>query len=196
MVQSDFCRDMSYNDPSVSYNKKMKCIFEEHDSFNNDQVENDIFNKTLDLHKKINDFNKVYACYVRKYYNTYNAPDAPLSPLGECQEIDNMEMDDAKTHMEEKHTEIMDLITELKGHASELDTYGQFDQIPEFQQIKQTHTYIKETRNDLDNKLKELNAVDNSVAKQSKIEYDSTIYFSMVWTTLAACIIYYSFTEL
>lgn len=196
MVQSDFCRDMSYNDPSVSYNKKMKCIFEEHDSFNNDQVENDIFNKTLDLHKKINDFNKVYACYVRKYYNTYNAPDYSLSPLGECQDIDNMELDDAKTHMEEKHTEIMDLITDLKAHAKDLDTYGQFDKIPEFQQIKQTHTYIKETRNDLDNKLKELNAVDNSVAKQSKIEYDSTIYFSMVWTTLAACIIYYSFTEL
>ena len=70
MVQSDFCRDISYNDPSVSYNEKMRCIFEEHDSFNNDQVENDIFIKTLDLHKKINDFNKVYACYVRKYYNT------------------------------------------------------------------------------------------------------------------------------
>lgn len=196
MVQSDFCRDISYNDPSVSYNEKMRCIFEEHDSFNNDQVENDIFNKTLDLHKKINDFNKVYACYVRKYYNTYNAPDFPLSALGECQDIDNMEMDDAKTYMEEKHTEIMDLITELKTHAKDLDTYGQFDKIPEFQQIKQTHTYIKETRNDLDNKLKELNAVDNSVAKQSKIEYDSTIYFSMVWTTLAACLIYYSFTEL
>jgi len=167
----------------------MKCIFEEHDSFNNDQVENDIFEKTLCLHEKINEFNKVYACYLRKYYNTYNAPQYSLTSLAECQEIDT-------SSLEEDHTEIMDLITELKGHAIDLDTYGQFEQIPEFQQIKETHTYIKETRNDLDNKLKELNAVDNSIAKQSKIEYDSTIYFSMVWTTLATCLIYYSFTEL
>ena len=196
MVQSDFCRDMSYNDPSVSYNKKMKCIFEEHDSFNNNDNENCIFEKTLDLHKKINEFNKVYACYVRKYYNTYNAPEYSLSPLDECEKIDNKDMNEAETHMLDKHTVIMDLIDELKGHVSDLQTYGQIDQIPEFQQIKETHTYIKETRNDLDNKLKELNAVDNSIAKQSKIEYDSTIYFSMVWTTLATCLIYYSFTEL
>ena len=112
-----------------------------------------------------------------------------MTSLAECQEIDT-------SSLEEDNTEIMDLITELKGHAIDLDTYGQFEQIPEFQQIKETHTYIKETRNDLDNKLKELNAVDNSIAKQSKIEYDSTIYLSMVWTTLATCLIYYSFTEL
>lgn len=196
MVQYNFCGDMSYNDPSVSYNEKMKCIFEEHDSFNNDQVENDIFKKTLDLHKKINEFNKVYACYVRKHYNSNNALEYPLTSLAECEDIDNKEIDDAKTYMLEKYTVIMALIDELKGHATDLDTYGQVDQIPEFQQIKETHTYIKETRNDLDNKLKELNAVDNSIAKQSKIEYDSTIYFSMVWTTLATCLIYYSFTEL
>lgn len=196
MVQSDFCRDISYNDPSVSYNEKMRCIFEEHDSFNNDQVENDIFNKTLDLHKKINEFNKIYACYVRKYYNTYNAPEYSLSPLGECEYIDNMSLNQALTYLEDKHSEIMTLIEELKTHTVDLNTYGQFDQIPEFSQMQKTHTYIKETRNDLDNKLKELNAVDNSIAKQSKIEYDSTIYFSMVWTTLAACLIYYSFTEL
>lgn len=196
MVQSDFCRDISYNDPSVSYNEKMRCIFEEHDSFNNDQVENDIFNKTLDLHKKINEFNKIYACYVRKYYNTYNAPEYSLSPLGECEYIDNMSLNEALTYLEDKHSEIMALIEELKTHTVDLNTYGQFDQIPEFSQMQKTHTYIKETRNDLDNKLKELNAVDNSIAKQSKIEYDSTIYFSMVWTTLAACLIYYSFTEL
>lgn len=196
MVQSDFCRDISYNDPNVSYNEKMRCIFEEHDSFNNDQVENDIFNKTLDLHKKINEFNKIYACYVRKYYNTYNAPEYSLSPLGECEYIDNMSLNEALTYLEDKHSEIMALIEELKTHTVDLNTYGQFDQIPEFSQMQKTHTYIKETRNDLDNKLKELNAVDNSIAKQSKIEYDSTIYFSMVWTTLAACLIYYSFTEL
>lgn len=185
------CSGIAYNDPSVSYNKKMKCIFEEHDSFNNNDNENDIFCKTLDLHKEINEFNKVYACYVRKYYNTNNAPEFPLSPLDECKELPTTAVE-----MHAKHTVIMDLIDELKGHATALDTYGQLDQIPEFQQIKETHTYIKETRNDLDNKLKELNAVDNSIAKQSKIEYDSTIYFSMVWTTLATCLIYYSFTEL
>lgn len=190
------CSKISYNDPSVSYNKKMKCIFEEHDSFNNNDNENCIFEKTLDLHKKINEFNKVYACYVRKYYNSNNAPQFPLSPLDECKIIDRKELPTTAVEMHAKHTVIMDLIDELKGHATALDTYGQLDQIPEFQQIKETHTYIKETRNDLDNKLKELNAVDNSIAKQSKIEYDSTIYFSMVWTTLATCLIYYSFTEL
>ena len=153
MVQSDFCRDISYNDPSVSYNEKMRCIFEEHDSFNNDQVENDIFNKTLDLHKKINEFNKIYACYVRKYYNTYNAPEYSLSPLGECEYIDNMSLNQALTYLEDKHSEIMTLIEELKTHTVDLNTYGQFDQIPEFSQMQKTHTYIKETRNDLDNKL-------------------------------------------
>lgn len=55
-------------------------------------------------------------------------------------------------------------------------------------------TIIKE-RSDLDAKLFELNNIQNSIAGESKITMDSSVYVTILMTTLATSILYYVFTQ-
>jgi hypothetical protein len=48
-------------------------------------------------------------------------------------------------------------------------------------------------RNELDDKMKELNDSDSSISKEYKTRYDLTIYAGIVWATLATSIVYYVF---
>jgi len=55
------------------------------------------------------------------------------------------------------------------------------------------HKEIVDKRNELDTKLFELNNVQNSAAGESKMNMDSSIYVTLLWTTLATSIIYFMF---
>ena len=49
-------------------------------------------------------------------------------------------------------------------------------------------------RNELDDKIGNLQEKRGSEMDKSKLELDSTVYASLLWTTLATCLIYYTFT--
>lgn len=55
------------------------------------------------------------------------------------------------------------------------------------------HIDVKNLRNDLDTKLFELNNIQNSVEGSSKMQMDSSIYVTILWTTLATSLIYFMF---
>ena len=58
------------------------------------------------------------------------------------------------------------------------------------------HKKIIKMRSELDNKLMELNTVQNSMLGSSKLNADSSIYVSILWTTLATALLYYTFVHL
>ena len=62
--------------------------------------------------------------------------------------------------------------------------------------LKSAIKEIKDLRNSLETSLKELRLNSNSNAKDSKLELDANIYVSLLWTTLATGIVYYTFTAL
>jgi len=58
------------------------------------------------------------------------------------------------------------------------------------------HQQITKLRNDLDNKLLELNNNSISVFGESKIQMDASIYVTILWTTLATAVVYYTFVHM
>ena len=51
-------------------------------------------------------------------------------------------------------------------------------------------------RNDLEIKMNDLKGVKGSLPDLAKRELDGTVYASILWTTMATCLIYYTFTAL
>ena len=58
------------------------------------------------------------------------------------------------------------------------------------------HQQITKLRSDLDNKLLELNNNSISVFGESKIQMDASIYVTILWTTLATAVVYYTFVHM
>ena len=59
-----------------------------------------------------------------------------------------------------------------------------------------SHGAIMRVRNDLDNKLYELNSMEQSLYGDSKLQMDSSIYVTILWTTLATSLVYYMFVHM
>ena len=62
--------------------------------------------------------------------------------------------------------------------------------------LKPRHNEILRLRSDLDQKLMDLNNTSNGLYSSSKLQMDSNIYITIMWTTLASAIVYYSFFHL
>lgn len=62
--------------------------------------------------------------------------------------------------------------------------------------LKPRHNEILRLRSDLDQKLMDLNNTSNGMYSSSKLQMDSNIYITIMWTTLASAIVYYSFFHL
>lgn len=194
------CGSIDYKDQKTPYADKVQCIFGDLYTSGKNEIqsysdtEKQIFLKQQDLMNKINEFNKFRSCYFRKHYNQSENPEYPLpddSVKPYCQTTYNI----SKEELDEKKARIIEIAREIKTMIVDIDD-GRYGEGPSLETLAEKRKYIEATRNDLDDKIKELNEVDNSQSKLSKLELDSTVYISMMWTTLAACLIYYSFTEL
>lgn len=62
--------------------------------------------------------------------------------------------------------------------------------------LKPRHAEITKLRTELDQKLMELNNTQNSMYGSGKLQMDASIYVTILWTTLASAIVYYSFFHL
>jgi hypothetical protein len=58
------------------------------------------------------------------------------------------------------------------------------------------HNDLMKYRNNLDNKLFELNNNVNSIHSETKLQMDSGIYVTILWTTLATSLVYYMFVHM
>ena len=58
------------------------------------------------------------------------------------------------------------------------------------------HRNILKLRGELDEKLMEFNNTKNSVFGESKLQMDASIYVTILWTTLASAVVYFTFVHL
>jgi len=58
------------------------------------------------------------------------------------------------------------------------------------------HNQIVKLRGELDQKLMEFNNTRNSVFGESKLQMDASIYVTILWTTLASAIVYFTFVHI
>lgn len=140
----------------------------------------DLFEKEKEIYAKLDEFNKYYACYVRKEYNAKNTDaQLPDSELLKCSGSYT------KTDLENKYENLKTLLDSFVIPESSENEYTTQD-------LLDTKADIDRRRADIQTKLNEINESTGSHALQSKLELDGTVYASLIWTTMATCVIYYT----
>jgi len=104
----------------------------------------------------------------------------------------------------------MDPVNPLLQNLSNYYTPGTNDPTPEMKNNPDTpldnrdpngylnpkHDRILKLRGELDEKLMEFNNNRNSVFGESKLQMDASIYVTILWTTLASAVVYFTFVHL
>jgi len=142
---------------------------------------------------QIIDFNKKYARYVTCNDSTMN----PLNKLN-CSDID---MNYNTVH--DAYSKILlqtsngdnvfgSILDVSNTRLSNNINYAVYDASRVY--IKNTYNNeILDLRNELDNKMKELNTNNNSISAEYKNRFDSTIYSGLMLTVLVTSMLYYIF---
>lgn len=144
----------------------------------------DLFKEEKKIYAKLDEFNKYYACYVRQEYNTDNPnaklPDSEFGLLS-CTSSEPY----TKGGLETKYVELKNLLDSFVIPESSENEYTTQD-------LLDKKADIDRRRADIQTKLNEINESTGSHALQSKLELDGTVYASLIWTTMATCVIYYT----
>jgi len=159
-------------------------------SLNQDRV---LFNKEIDVLNKLNNFNAAFAKFKKcKYNSEHTATDAYKFTNLNCTSSDS----DGTNYKNILGNSSSGLIKDINDYTALLNAYPEKNSgDPIVSELSTKHREILTKRADLDNKLNELNNV-NSVSSMKKIETDSTIYATLLWTTLATSLLYYTFTKM
>jgi hypothetical protein len=164
----------------TDYVSTINCVINNHD------LSSQIFDKERALFNKINEFNEAYSCYTRKKYN--DQPNVTQLGIGDCDSTISTEL--YRVSMMSLYSEIETLIVELDSIKP---TDNNIQSMAVITEISNANTAL---RNDLKVKMKEIQGSPGSHYDQSKRNLDSTIYASILWTTLATGFLYYVFVEL
>ena len=161
------------------YKSNIACVVESRDT------KTDIFAIERELFEKINVFNQMYSCYIRKNYNNEYGTRNPL-PVSDCV---NTNISDASINT--VFDEITDLVNQIDAIIPDIPTtdFAMAD-------VNDLSVQNDKIRNDIATKMNELKEGKGSHAAASKRNLDATIYGSILWTTLATGFLYYVFVEL
>jgi hypothetical protein len=96
------------------------------------------------------------------------------------------------TYLSKLGTDSSGLLKEVDDYIELLEKYPK-ENTPTVDYLSTKHKDILIKRIELDNKLNELNNSTNSIVMMKRLETDSTIYATLLWTTLATSLIYYTF---
>ena len=187
-----------FNDPTNYLNVKDLRTLDDSD------IASQIYNKELEVLDKLNAFNTAYARFRKcNYYDTY--PTAGR--------LDDYTCLDGDANGNKYRALLGDsnsgLIKAIDEYQALLESYTINDAknpnavynessypLPTVDEIKRKHKALVKRRADLDNKLNELNNSSNSIYTQSRLNTDSTIYATLLWTTLATSLVYYLFVKM
>ena len=155
----------------------------------------DLFNKEIAVLNKLNEFNAAFAKFKKCKYNSERRgiTDFSFNNLN-CTPADN----DGSNYKNILGNSSSGLIKDINDYTISFNPYKGTNSggltVPE---LSTRHREILTKRADLDNKLNELNNnSSNSIYSMKKIETDSTIYATLLWTTLATSLLYYTFTKM
>lgn len=168
----------------------------------------DIYKIQSVILKQLNDFNAEYSKYITYKYNTKHTGNGDTTPL---LKYSNATTTDAQ--LSGKYSKI-DKITQLSSYQTLNDSLKTYTNLVGANQkyypssgdkrtvgqktndMSVSHGAIMRVRNDLDNKLYELNSMEQSLYGDSKLQMDSSIYVTILWTTLATSLVYYMFVHM
>jgi len=149
--------------------------------------EKELFEKEIIVLNRLNDFNAAYAKFKRCRYNSDYPTNTPLNQT-DCTDADK----NGTTYLSKLGTDSSGLLKEVDDYIELLEKYPK-EITPTVGYLSTKHKDILTKRTELDNKLNELNNSTNSVTMRRRLETDSTIYATLLWTTLATSLIYYTF---
>jgi hypothetical protein len=149
---------------------------------------NELIVQEASLLEKLNEFNKYYSCYIRQTYNSKNSTHLPASSHQLCDSSITYEGNTLQTMAESLDASFVSFLEIIDDYN--VDPSGQ-----SIQQLITSHKKIQKKRNELDVKIKELNASQGSHSMISKMSLDSTVYASLLWTTIATALIYFTVTS-
>jgi len=163
--------------------------FNKHTNYPTDETLNNeiyFFEKETEVLNLLNTFNQSFAKHKRcKYQKDYN------KSLGQNDCTGDDETD--KNYSDKLNS----LMAKMDDYIGELEKYGAKDtNHPTVDKLSSKHRAILTKRTELDQKLNELNNSINSVSSMKQIERDSTIYATLLWSTLAGSLVYYIFTQM
>ena len=184
-------------------------------SLQSNSTNDQLFLYQKNLFNDLNEYNKLYVCYARRKYNQdknkdiLSVDDYPFPCEGTTaklkEDLNDMLYGDngsptniKKLRSDKTNFSIMHQVGEMKDFFKSHKRSNSPTSVENTQQmhddILTKHRNIEVLRNELETKLKELNTGDGSHSKESKMQLDATIYASLLWTTLATCLIYYTVT--
>ena len=91
---------------------------------------------------------------------------------------------------------IDDMKTVLPNTGNNLDHPSNTEYDASYKELKTNYSELVKMRNELDRKLADLYGAEDSVSNMYKSQLDSTIYASLLWSTLATTLIYYIFVQM
>jgi hypothetical protein len=197
-------------------NSKATILLDDHLNFKTTKVPicppDDIYKIGDIILKKINAFNAEYVNFITFKYNSKHTGNGDTSPqLNYPSSVDIAVLTTKYTNI----TNVEDLPS-YKDLKTSLDIYDKLlaantayypkdssflasDKLKfrnkEWDRNK-FHDVLMEYRNNLDNKLFELNNNVNSIHSETKLQMDSGIYITILWTTLATSLVYYMFVHM
>jgi hypothetical protein len=153
-----------------------------------------LFDKEIQVLAKINEFNASFAKFKKcKYNSEHPAEDAFKFTDITCAPSDT----DGTNYKNILGNYSNGLIKDMNDYTSLLNAYPEKDPTDlTVDQLSKKHRDILTKRAELDNKLNELNNTSNSIYSMKKLQADSTIYATLLWTTLATSLVYYTFTKM
>lgn len=145
-----------------------------------------IFDLEKRLFESLNKFNTTYAYYIRC---TKGKPELDKT---NCPKK-NVHQDDVKYAYNNVDKNI-NAFNKAITYLNNVDSPKSYDK--SYNKIKTEYNQVVNLRADLDQKMKEILGTYDSVYANNKLEYDSAIYSSILWSVLATSLIYYVFVKM
>lgn len=145
-----------------------------------------IFDLEQKLFDSLNKFNTTYAYYMRC---TKGKPELDKTSCPQK----NVHQDDVKRAYNKVNKNI-NVFNKAVTYLNNVDSPKSYDK--SYNTIKREYEQVVSLRADLDQKMKEILGTYDSVYANNKLEYDSAIYSSILWSVLATSLIYYVFVKM
>jgi hypothetical protein len=146
----------------------------------------DLENKLM---QDLNNYNKIYTCYLYSSSNTNINLQLMKKPSACSVDYTNIDVDNAKALVDED-------IRRLKSFLVNYNGTNQALYMKRYDELLRNYDKVVNIRNDLDTKLAELYGTDNGISNYYKNMYASTMLTKVLITILITSLAYYTFMQL
>lgn len=149
----------------------------------------DLFNQQNNIINSINKFNIDYTNYLSGCDKRIISPDDLTKPLpAYCSTL----LDNLKS----TQSNILNDIYSFQNNLKNFVPPANYNYDASYNELITKYNNNIKTRGSLDLKLKEIYATDGSIQSELKLNMDTSVYASIMWSVLATSLIYYVFVKL